>query len=244
MYAQAGLMIALPIVLWSRLIKRLGLGRHGWAAVGYGCLAFLAGIVVSGLLGLGAFAIGATGLAQLVLGHLIRGIGQEGARYALFAQVGQLRERLDRPTAIAFGLGQGGFQSLIQGLIWVAQARIVQRALDDPAAFAQLPPSMMLQVEQLAATPWYLAAAGVLESALGIALYVGLSLVVAAAVRQRRLELLGLAVLWDAVALGGAGLLKDATGSPITAALWFLLAAAAALYYGLKAPAGETSAAS
>lgn len=234
-------MILLPLLLWSWVTRRLRLGRHGWAAIGYGCLAFLAGIVVSGLLGVAAFATGATGGTQIVVGALLRGIGQEGATYGLFAWVGQLRERPDRSTAASFGLGRGGFQSLIYGLTQVVQVRIVQRALDDPGSLAQLPPTMVAQVQQLAETPWYLAAAGLIEAGLGIALSVGLTPLVVAAVRERRLGLLALAVVWDAVALGGAGLLKEQTGSPLAAALWFSAAAAAALYYGLATPLGETS---
>lgn len=240
MFAQAALMVLLPIVLWSRLIKRLGLGRHGWATVGYGCLFFILGQIVQTPFRIGAVSLGlAATLAGGWLFALIAGLGEESMRYVAMRWVGQIRERLDRPTAIAYGLGHGGFESLALGLGVLATAFLIRDAFN-PATAASVPEALAAQARVVAETPPYVFLGGVVERVLAIGLHVGLSLIVMRAVLTRSLAPLGLAIAWHAVANGVAVTLQSAGVSGLLIEGWIAVAAAAALYYGLRAPDGET----
>jgi uncharacterized membrane protein YhfC len=233
MFLQAALMILIPLYLWSWAARRFGLGRHGWAVIGFGCLFFMLSQFVNAPLRIGAVALGAgEGARQLVAFSLIAGLGEECARYVAMRYVGQIRERLDRATAIVYGLGHGGFESLLLGLGVLATAFVIRNA-SDPAQLAQMPPAMVQQAQTVLATPWYVFLAGVVERILAITLHVGLSLIVYRAVRDKVLWPLGLAIVWHAVANGGALALQSTLGNALVTELWVAIAAAAALYYGV-----------
>jgi len=81
MFMQAGLMVVLPLLFWVVAARRLRLGRHGWAVIGFGCLFFMLSQFVNTPLRLLALALGVgTGAAQIVAFSLISGLGEELAQ--------------------------------------------------------------------------------------------------------------------------------------------------------------------
>lgn len=245
MAAEAALMVLLPLVLWPWAIRRMELGRHGWATVGYGCVFFILSQIVETPF---RFGLSYLGLVAPPLGGwlfaLIAGLGEESMRYVAMRWVGQIRERLDRATAIAYGLGHGGFESLALGLSVLATALVLRNALADPGAMAQLPDATAAQARVIAETPPYVFFGGVVERAFAMTLHVGLSLVVMRAVLRGSLVFLGIAVGWHAIANGVALALQGWLQNGVATEAWVGLAAVAALVYGLATPEGETPAAS
>jgi uncharacterized membrane protein YhfC len=228
---QGGLMVALPLALWLVAARRSGLGWRSWAVIGVGGLFFVASQVVNTPLRLLALAAGASGLALVAALALISGFGEELMRWLAMRHVGVVRDQLDRGSALVYGLGHGGTESLGLGLAVLGQG-LVLRSAADPAVLAQLPPQLVAQAELIAAAPWYLFLAGALERALAIGLHVGLSLVVASGVLTRSVGPLALAMLWHAAANGGAVWLGQATANVALVEGWLALAAAGALAYG------------
>ena len=234
MFAEAALMIALPLYLWSAGSRRLKLGRHGWATIGYGCLFFILSQLVET-----PFRIVSGGNFWLL--SLIAGVGEESMRYVAMRWVGQIRERLDRATAIAYGLGHGGFESLALGLGVLATAFLLRNALSGGADPSSLPDGLAAQARIVAETPPLLFFGGVLERILAIALHVGLSLIVARAVLQRSARFLVLAIAWHTLANGVALTIQAALQNGLVTELWVAVAAAAALAYGLATPLGSAA---
>jgi uncharacterized membrane protein YhfC len=171
----------------------------------------------------------------------IAGLGEESMRYVAMRWVAQIRERLDRPTAIAYGLGHGGFESLSLGLGVLATAFLIRNALADPAAASSLPDGLAAQARIVAETPPLLFFGGVLERLLAMALHVGLSLVVARSVLRGSVGHLGLAMAWHAVANGVALTLQTTLQNGLLTEAWVAVVAAAALYYGLRTLEAERS---
>ena len=242
MLAEAALMVLGPLFLWAWAVRRLELGRHGWAVIGFGCLFFILSQIVETPFRLGVAALG---LVAPPLGgwlfSLIAGVGEECMRYVAMRWVAQIRERLDRATAIAYGLGHGGFESLALGLGVLATALVIRNAVADPSLLPQLPDAMAEQARRVAETPPYVFFGGVLERALAITLHVGLSLVVARAVLQRSVRFLGLAVAWHTLSNGVALTIQAAVQNGPVTELWVAVAAAAALAYGLATPLGSAA---
>ncbi len=219
-------MVLLPFVWWTLAARRLGLGRRGWAIVGYGCLFFILGFVISGGLGISFYLAGATsGLVFMLSSILVKAVGQELARFMALALVGQIREGLDRRSAITFGLGQGGFQSVFLGLALLAQARILETATGDAVA---------ADAQKIASTPWFDFMAGAVEQGvLVVALHIGLSLIVACGVARGQFGLVLLAVAWHIGTIGVGELIKSSTGSGGLAIVWLAIAAIGAIAYGM-----------
>ena len=219
-------MVLLPMVWWTVAGRRMGLGKRGWAIVGYGCLFFVLGFVISGALGISLYAAGATsGLILSLSSILVKALGQELSRFVALAYVSQIREGLDRRSAITFGLGQGGFQSLFLGLALLAQARILETATGDAVA---------ADAQKIAATPWFEFLAGAVEQGvLVVALHVGLSLIVARGVTSGRFGIVLLAVGWHIGTIGIGEAIKSSTSSGALAIAWLAVAAIGAIAYGV-----------
>jgi uncharacterized membrane protein YhfC len=227
MFLQAVLMVVVPIVLWSVATRRLRLGRHGWAVIGFGCLFFMLSQFLNTPLRLLALALGVgAGVAQLVVFALISGFGEELARYVAMRFVAQIREGLDRRVAIVYGLGHGGFESLMLGLGVLATALVVS------AAGSNVPPALAAQAQIIAETPPHVFLFGVVERLIAIALHVGLSLIVMRAVVGRAPGQLLLAVAVHALANGGALALQRLFNYALVTESYLAVVAALALIYG------------
>lgn len=241
MLAEAAVLILGPIVLWSLVTRRTGLGRHGWALIGYGGFFFIMSQIVNTLPRFGVIQAGVTeGAAFVILFALISGLGEEGSRWIAMRYVGQIRERLDRPSAIAYGLGHGGFESVIIGLALLATALPIANATD-PASVASLTAAQVAQAAEIARTPVWVFLAGAIERGLAIGLHVGLSLVVATAVLRRAPRYLIAAILWHASVNAASVGVKAATGSVALTELVVLIGALGALAYGLRISAAAES---
>lgn len=224
---QGALLVLLPLLLWGTAVRRLGLGRRGWAAVGYGSLFFLAAFVVDRVVRLVLVALGLPADASSsILFALVGAVSAEGTRYLALRGVGQLREALDAPLAAVYGLGHGGFEALVLGLITLANARVLQ------VAAGALTPGLSEQLAQIEATPGYVFLLGILERGAWIALHVGLSMVVASAVVSRARSRLAIAVLWHATTVAGALGLRQLELPPLVVLIWLAAAAAGSIAYG------------
>ncbi|HEY3111229.1 MAG TPA: YhfC family glutamic-type intramembrane protease [Chloroflexota bacterium] len=227
MHLQAALMVILPILFWSVATRRLRLGRHGWAVIGFGCLFFMLSQFVNTPLRLLALALGVgTGVAQIVVFALISGLGEELARYVAMRWVPQIRAGLDRRVATAYGLGHGGFESLMLGLGVLATALLVANGGPD------VNPALAAQAQIIAATPPYVFLFGVLERLIAIALQVGLSLIVMRAVVSGDRRQLLLAIAVHALANGGALALQRVFDRAILTEGYLAVVAGLALVYG------------
>jgi len=227
MFLQAALMVVLPILFWRVATRRLRLGRHGWAVIGFGCLFFMLSQLLNTPLRLIALALGVgTGLAQIVVFALISGFGEELARYVAMRYVGQIREGLDRRVATVYGLGHGGFESVMLGLGVLATALLVSNGGPN------MSPALAAQAQVVADTPPYVFLFGVLERLIAIALHVGLSLIVMRAVVAGDRRLLLLAIALHALANGGALALQRIFNYALVTEGYLAVVAGLVLLYG------------
>jgi uncharacterized membrane protein YhfC len=227
MFLQGALMVVFPIVFWLVAARRLRLGRHGWAVIGYGCLFFMLSQFVNTPLRLLALALGiGTGFAQIAAFSLIAGVGEETARYVAMRWVGQIREGLDRRVATVYGLGHGGFESLMLGLGVLATALLVANGGPN------VNPALAAQAQIVAATPPYVFLFGVVERLIAVALHVGLSLIVMRAVLARDARQLLLAIAVHALANGGALALQRLFNYALVTEGYLAVVAGLALLYG------------
>jgi uncharacterized membrane protein YhfC len=195
--------------------------------IGFGCLFFMLSQFVNTPLRLVALALGVgTGVAQIVAFALISGLGEELSRYVAMRWVQQIREGLDRRVATVYGLGHGGFESVMLGLGVVATALLV--ANGGPNANSAL----AAQAQIVAATPPYVFLFGVLERLIAIALHVGLSLIVMRAVVARDPRQLLLALAVHALANGGALALQRVFNYALVTEGYLAVVAGLALIYG------------
>jgi uncharacterized membrane protein YhfC len=227
MFMQAGLMVVLPLLFWGVAARRLRLGRHGWAVIGFGCLFFMLSLFVNTPLGMLALGLGVgTGQAQIVAFSLISGLGEELARYVAMRWVPQIRVGLDRGVATAYGLGHGGFESMLLGLGVLATALLILNGGPN------LTPALAAQAQIIDATPPYVFLFGVLERLIAISLHVGLSLIVMRAVLGRDGRQLLLAIAIHALANGGALELQRLFNFAILTEGYIAVVAGLTLLYG------------
>jgi uncharacterized membrane protein YhfC len=227
MFLQGALMALLPIAFWLVAARRLRLGRHGWAVIGFGCLFFMLSQFVNTPLRLLALALGVgTGVAQIAVFALISGLGEELARYVAMRWVPQIREGLDRRVATVYGLGHGGFESLMLGLGVLATALLVANGGPN------VNPALAAQAQIVAATPPYVFLFGVVERLIAIALHVGLSLIVMRAVVAGDARHLLLAIAVHALANGGALALQRVFNYALVTEGYLVVVAGLAVIYG------------
>ncbi len=227
-FLQGAALVLLPITAWILGGRRLRFGRTGWAAIGYGCLFFILSQVVATPLRLAVDSLGMPALTLALALSTIGAIVEEGSRAIALRFVGQLREALSRPVAIAYGLGHGGFESLAFGLGILAAGLIANAGASDPLVAEQI----ALWIE----TPLPLYATPVLERLFALVQHVGLTLIVGASIVRRRIWLLGIAIAWHAAANYLPIVLAEVTDRNVLVTEGFvLLGAVGALLYGWRA---------
>jgi uncharacterized membrane protein YhfC len=209
---QIPLMIALPIALGARLARRYGCGWRPWGA---GALAFVLSQVVhlpfnwaTGLMG-GGRGLGLLPLPLLALaGGLSAGLCEEIARY-LMLRYGLRRARSFR-EAVQFGVGHGGIEAIILGVLAAIAlvAMIVLRAV--PAASLGIQGDAATQVADATnafwSKAWYTPMMGGLERVFAITAHVAMSVMVMRAVVRGRVRWL-LAAIAAHAALDGFAVL-------------------------------------
>lgn len=223
---QIGVMVFAPIValiVFARVVRRDELkGRAIAALAGVGALTFVLSQVVHIPLNLIAAKIGSglgielplVGLA-LLLG-LSAGVCEEGTRWVAFRLIRRRRpawfeapagqsSRKGADPAIAHGLGHGGIESVLLGLLVALTLlnMVVMRSADTSALHAMgVPdeqiPAVLQQVHDYWDTYWALPLLGAAERVMTIVAHVTFSVLVFRSVASGRRRLLFVAVLWHA----------------------------------------------
>ena len=158
----------------------------------------------------------AHGIAFAIYGSLAAGLFEEVGRYAGMRFLA--RPSGNPGTAVAYGIGHGGIESMLVGALAMLQALVFAVLLDlgkfDTIFASTLPPDVLNQIR---ASLEHLTLAGLtlatVERLVALLTQIGLSLVVWRAVEGRRLWLLAIAVLLHALvdfpaALAQAGLIS------------------------------------
>jgi uncharacterized membrane protein YhfC len=226
LFLQVALMVVLPILFWGLAARRVRLGRYGWAVIGYGGLFYVLSRIGMWALQLLAVALGVGTVLPQVLVFGLSGVVEGLFRYLGMGRVSQVREGLDRRTATMFGLGFGGFESILLGLVTLATALILSNAGPN------LPPVLVAQGEIWAVTPSYVFLFGIVERLIAIALNVSLSLMVARAILAGSTRQLALALAANAFAEGGKLALQRAFGYAVVTEGYLAIVAGLTLIYG------------
>jgi uncharacterized membrane protein YhfC len=234
------IMVGVPIAVAFWLVRRW---RVSWGLIGAGALTFVISqavhLPVNGALGL---LTGGRGVAEWPLGWmalvagLSAGVFEEGARYLILRF--WRRDARRWREGVAFGVGHGGIESLLVGLL-VLQGLVTAIAMrgQDLSAL-DLPPEALAQAEaQLAAfwaTPWYLPFLGGLERLFALILHVTWAVLVLQALTRGNLLWLGVAVLGHAL-VDAAAVFLSGIGWPLWALeLVIALCAAVGLWVTLR----------
>lgn len=165
-------------------------------------------------------------------GCLAAGLFEEVGRYLGMRLL--VRPTGNPGTAVAYGIGHGGLESIfIGGLAMVntfAHAVMLNSGRFDTTLGPSIPPAVLAQMrsslEHLTMTPLVL---GSLERLVALLVQIGFSLVVWRAVEQRRLAWLALAIALHAAVDFPAGLFQKGQMSPIVTEAIFYLPIGAAL---------------
>jgi len=222
---NAGLMIAVPIVLGVFLARRFGLG---WRLFGVGAVTFVASQAVhlplnAGLTAL--FANRALGVPAppaawrlpfnaVVLG-LTAGLCEETARYLVYRL--WLKFARTWREALMFGAGHGGIEAiLLGGLVGITFVNMMAVRNLDPAALPVPAEQQALAAQQIAAywsAPWPAVLLGALERAFALCFHLSAAVLVLRAVTRRNALWLVGAILWHA-AVNAAALFAAGTWGP------------------------------
>lgn len=213
-------MMLLPLAAALAVRRQLG-PRWRWRWLGAGVLAYLLSQLVhlpllsvwQAMTRSGALpGFGATADA-LVLGVLAAGC-EEPARVLAFRFAAPTQR--GREAALAVGVGHGGIEALVLGLLALLGAINVLAARDLDAAgleaLGMAPDAAATAVEQVRvalAMPWYEVFGGAFERALAIPLHLACSVWVMAALRRRRAWPFVVALVAHASVDAAAGLLAE-----------------------------------
>jgi uncharacterized membrane protein YhfC len=215
---NALLMIALPLALGVYIARRQ---RMGWRLFFVGAATFIGSQVLHIPFNLWVLAprLDAAGLAQATEGvpllilavayGLSAGVFEEGARYLVYRF--WIRDTRRWREAVQFGVGHGGAEAIILGVLGL-YAFFQLMALRDADLATLIPPEQLelvrAQVAAYWAAPWHEALAGAVERALALCLQTSFAVLVLQAFTRRNPLWLLLAVAWhaavDALAVAGA----------------------------------------
>lgn len=213
-------MLGVPIALAVTLARR---SHASWATLGAGVVCFLGSQVVHLPLNAGLAAAGVLGAARstalnaVVLG-LTSGLCEESARWVTL----RFWRRGDRDanSALMFGTGHGGVESIVIGLIAAAtlSSMIAMRGVDPhtlgvPAAQAAV---LRQQVDAFWTLAWWSPLLGAAERLMAITFHLAASSLVVLALVRRQPGWVALAVLWHATTNAGVVLALGAWG-PVAA---------------------------
>ena len=207
---NAGLMIGIPVAAALLIYKR---GKSGFRPVWIGAAVFVLSqvghipfnqfLMVPGLRALGVDLAAQGGISLWVLGiaaGLSAGIFEEVARF--LALKFWLRKDTHTLLPVKYGIGHGGIEALLLGLIALfALVQVV--VLGGEGAVDLLPPEQVdLARSQLAAywaVPWYYSVLGAAERISAMAFQIGASILVYKSVRTKNYLYLIIAVIGHTV---------------------------------------------
>lgn len=231
--------VVVPLALGLYVRRRLGVG---WRFFWFGALVFFIFQVVT--------RIPAIQIAQALLGDALNaspvltwawiaalswsaGLFEEVGRWVGYRWLFRPEQRSWRP-AIMYGIGHGGLESILLGLV-VGAVSLVQLLTLSSADLAQLPPEQQAaaqaQLTALTDQPFWFPLLGAWERLSALAVHVGLSLVVLQVFRRgSAVWLLAAILLHGAVNFVAVGLLRllgpaSAPGTVVVEAVIMLMAA-------------------
>jgi uncharacterized membrane protein YhfC len=217
---NALLMLALPLALGAYVARRL---RMGWKLFFVGAATFIGSQVLHIPFNLWVLAprLDAAGLAQATEGlpllilaiayGLSAGVFEEVARYLVYRF--WIRDARRWREAIQFGVGHGGAEAIILGVLGL-YAFLQLMALRDGDLATLVPPEQLelvrAEVAAYWAAPWHEALAGAVERALALCLQTAFAVLVLQTFTRRNPLWLLAAIIWHAVvdALAVIGLVR------------------------------------
>ncbi len=205
--------ILVPVALAIGLTRRFG--RSYWLLAGVGLLTFIGSQVVHIPLNLGLSQLGlltnapALMLRTALVGGLSAGLCEETARAIGYWSLKQRARTW--PSALALGIGHGGLESMLVGVLVLLTFvnMVIIRHLG--AANLGLPEEQVTLVEQQLAAywgyAWHVPFVGAVERLIALALHLSLSVLVLQAFTRRNGLYYLAAVIWHAVIDAGAVIL-------------------------------------
>jgi len=231
--------IAIPLALGYWVIRRFGVS---WRVFGLGALFFIVvqvihaplAVVTQTPLYLAALPFGTTAAVAVLAVYLglLAGLFEEVGRYLVYSYYFQRRDiPLTRETALQFGAGWGGVESILVALL-VLSSMVTYILLTSDGSIPFLPddPAVMAQIEPLRNIAPFEILMGLAERIMTITLHIAWSLMVFVAVVHGRKVLLALAVIWHAAVDAAAVFLVQTQGVLVTEAVVFVFALAGLAY--------------
>ncbi|WP_166240861.1 YhfC family intramembrane metalloprotease [Paenibacillus turpanensis] len=230
--------LLLPILFIVYFHKR---GGFSWKAAGVGILVFVVfSQVLEKLLHVYVFSVNPVTAQALgnpwlyaLYGGLAAGFFEEFGRY--FGWKLLLRNRLERKDGISLGVGHGGIEAILIGVIGgvqtIAFALLMQQGKLEEALGASAPPEAVAQIRgALVTTPWWEYIAAGLERLPAMLLHIAFSLLVLIGVRSGKLKYVLYAALLHAAVDFPVALYQKGMGSlPVLYVYLVLIGAAAAV---------------
>ncbi|HEY69717.1 MAG TPA: YhfC family intramembrane metalloprotease [Anaerolineae bacterium] len=207
---NALLMIAIPLILAPWFIRRM---RVSWRLFAIGAVTFIASQVLHIPFNLWILnplldRLSSSGLqANMMIAltaisaGLSAGVFEESARYLVYRL--WLRNERSWEQALMFGLGHGGIEAILLGLLALIaffQAVALRGADLSSMVTAEQLPLVSAGLQEYWSAPWTMAMLGAVERASAVCLHLGLAVFVWRAVVRRSVGWLALAVGWHALA--------------------------------------------
>ena len=231
--------IAIPLALGYWIVRRFGVS---WRVFGLGALFFIVvqvihaplAVVTQTPLYLAALPFGTTAAVAVLAVYLglLAGLFEEVGRYLVYSYYFRRRDiSLTRETALQFGAGWGGVESIIVALL-VLSSMVTYILLTSDGSLPFLPddPAVMAQIEPLRNIAPFEILMGLAERIMTITLHIAWSLMVLVAVVHGRKALLALAVIWHAAVDAAAVFFVQTQGVLVTEAVVFVFALAGLAY--------------
>ena len=209
MAVSMGIAILLPVILlvWLYRKEKISLKVAGLGAG----IFFVFVLVLEGLLNFSVFKL-VPGFFEdpfvyAIYGGLIAGIFEECGRYIAFRWM--LKERREWKDGIAYGLGHGGFESIVVGGLSFLSLIIMSVMINNGNSAIQGEiPEIKDLTHTLQTQPWWMNLVGGVERAMALVVHIALSLVVLFGVRNKRPVFLLYSILLHALLNFPAGLFQ------------------------------------
>ena len=211
---NAAIMLVAPVVVALIFVKR---SKIGWRLFGIGVVTFLASqllhipfnsFCLSPFLDWTGLETSAGGvslvLAALALG-LSAGVFEETARYLVYRY--WLKKEQSWADGVMFGLGHGGVESMIVGVLALyALAQVFVLRGENLRNYVPIEQIELAQAQIAAywSMPWHEAILGSVERLAAMSFHVGASVMVLQALKRKNIAWLGAAIAWHALLDGVA----------------------------------------
>lgn len=180
-------------------------------------------------------------IAYMLYGALMAGIFEECGRYIIMRFL--LKKEKSRDTAIAYGIGHGGFEVYIISFAAIANYLIIaimMKVLDQATALSFLgysqanAASFDAILSSLAVYGWFPAMLAVIERILVMGIHITLSVVVFYGVKNHKIRYLFLAIVAHAILDAPAALYQKGAAPLWIVEFWLLVCLVALIFYARK----------